>query len=228
MRRGRKADRFVSPGAGGDSATSRRDERLALLATVLLACATLGTAWSSYQSSRWHGEQALAQSSATSTRLESTRASGVANREAQVDVAVFIQWVDARAAGDSKLADFYEARFSDRLRPAFRAWIARRPFTDPNEAADPFALPEYKIPALDQAAALEAEASADSDDAREDIQRADNYVLAVVLFASALFFGGLSMRIRTERERVAILVLGYVLLIGTTVWIATLPVTVAV
>lgn len=69
----------------------RRDERLALLATVLLALATVGTAWSSYQASRWHGEQALAQSAATSTRLESTRASGVANREVEIDVAVFIQ-----------------------------------------------------------------------------------------------------------------------------------------
>lgn len=212
---------------GGDSA-ARKDERLALLATILLAFATLGTAWSSYQASRWHGEQALAQSAATSTRLESTRASGVANREAQIDVAVFIQWVDAQAAGESDLAGFYEARFSDRLKPAFRAWIAQRPFSNPNAEPDPFTLPEYRIDALDQAADLEAQASASSDEAREDIQRADNYVLAVVLFAASLFFGGLSMRVRTERERTAILAMGYVILVAAAVWIATFPVTVAV
>jgi hypothetical protein len=206
----------------------RRDERLALLATVLLALATLGTAWSSYQSSRWHGEQALAQSSATATRLESTRASGVANREAEIDVAVFIQWVDAHVSGESELERFYEARFSERLKPAFRTWIAEDPFNDPNAEANPFTQANYKIPELDQATALETQASAASDDAREYIQRADNYVLAVVLFASALFFGGLSMRVRTERERIAILGIGYTLLVGTAIWIATFPVTVSI
>jgi hypothetical protein len=206
----------------------RRDERLALLATVLLALATVGTAWSTYQSSRWHGEQALAQSSATSTRLESTRASGVANREAQIDVAVFIEWVDAHVTGETELERFYEARFSERLMPAFRAWIAQDPFDDPAAEPNPFTLPRYKIPALDQATALETKASAASDDAREYIQRADNYVLAVVLFASALFFGGLSMRVRTERERIAILGIGYALLIGTAIWVATFPITVSI
>jgi hypothetical protein len=212
----------------GAAAASQRDERLALLATLLLAFATVGTAWSSYQSSRWHGEQALAQSSATSTRLESTRASDLANREVQIDVAVFIQWVDAQATDETELADFYRARFSERLQPAFRTWIAQRPFTNPDAASDPFTLADYKVKALDQASELEQQASAASDEAREHIQRADNYVLAVVLFASALFFGGLSMRVRTERERIAILGLGWVLLLGTAVWIATFPVTVAV
>lgn len=218
----------MTTGSQGDSAAARKDERLALLATVLLAFATVGTAWSSYQASRWHGEQALAQSSATSTRLESTRASGEANREIQVDVALFVQWVDAHATKETELANFYEARFSDRLRPAFRAWIAQDPFADANAPPDPFTLPQYKVDALDQATDLETKASVASDDAREFIQRADNYVLAVVLFAAALFFGGLSMRVRTQRERTAILAMGYVLLLGTAVWIATFPVTVAI
>jgi hypothetical protein len=201
---------------------------MAMLATILLALATVGTAWSSYQASRWHGQQALAQSSSTATRLESTKASGVANREVQVDVAVFIQWIDAHAGADRKLADFYEARFSDRLAPAFRAWISHHPFTDPDAEPDPFTLSQYRVDALDQASALEREAADSSDAAREYIQRADDYVLAVVLFAAALFFGGLSMRVRTERERIAILAMGYVMLVGTAIWVATFPVTVAI
>jgi len=218
----------VNAGEAIDSAAKRKDERLALLATVLLACATLGTAWSSYQASRWHGEQALAQSSATSTRLESTRASGVANREVQVDVAVFIQWVDARAADETELANFYKDRFSERLRPAFRAWIAGDPFDDPTAPPDPFTLPQYKVAALDKAGDLEQQASAASDDAREYIQRADNYVLAVVLFAASLFLGGLSLRLRTDAARTAILGCGYFLFVGAAIWVATSPVSVSV
>src|SRR5687768_1239915 len=100
-------------------------------AALLLVLATVATAWSSYQASRWHGEQAQAQSSATANRVESTRASGVANREGQIDVQLFIQWVDARQQGDRELATFYRTRFTDRFKPAFRAWIATNPLEDP-------------------------------------------------------------------------------------------------
>ena len=48
---------------------------------------------------------------------------------------------------------------------------------------------------------LEAEAEAWSAKARADVQRATNYVLAVVLFATALFFAGMSARLRTRRVR---------------------------
>jgi hypothetical protein len=49
-------------------------------------------------------------------------------------------------------------------------------------------------------------------------------MLAVVLFASSLFFAGISSKIATPRARTAILVLGCVLFVGTVIWIATVPV----
>ena len=38
----------------------RTQHRIDLVATVLLALATVATAWAGYQSSRWHSEQAKA------------------------------------------------------------------------------------------------------------------------------------------------------------------------
>jgi len=210
-----------------DAATSdgRRHE---ILSVVLLALAALSTAWASYQAARWHGEQAQAQTRATASRLESTRASGVANRESQIDVAIFIQWVDARARGETDLEAFYEARFREEFVPAFEAWIATEPFTNPDAPLSPFAMPEYDLDATNQAERLEAQSTAASDDAREDIQRADNYVLAVVLFASALFFAGISTKLETPTARASILALGYLVFLATVVWIATFPVSVEV
>jgi len=204
------------------------DRRLEILSVVLLALAALSTAWASYQSARWHGEQAQAQTRGTASRLESTRASGVANREGQIDVAVFIQWVDARARGETNLEAFYEARFREEFVPAFEAWIAAEPFTNPDAPLSPFAMPEYDLEATRQAARLEAQATAASEEAREDIQRADNYVLAVVLFASALFFAGISTKLGTPTARATILALGYLIFLATVVWIATFPVSVAI
>ena len=209
-----------------------RGERAAhwidFVSTVLLALATVATAWAGYQSSRWHGEQAKAQSRATAARVESTRASGVANREAEIDVALFIQWVDARALKERRLEAFYRRRFRDEFRPAFQAWIATEPLTTPGAPLTPFAMPEYRLAASREVERLEAEATVASEQAREDIERADKYVLAVVLFASSLFFAGISTRLRTQLGEAAILGLGCVLFVGTLAWIATFPVSVAI
>ena len=79
------------------------------------------TAWRSYQASRWTGEQAKTFAAASAARIESTKASDLANAQTQVDVAVFIQWVDADLHGEHELATFYEQRFRDEFKPAFQA-----------------------------------------------------------------------------------------------------------
>ena len=67
-------------------------------ATVLLALAAVSTAWSSYQATRWNGEQAKASATVNKTRIEAARASDLANAQKQVDVATFMQWVDCMPA----------------------------------------------------------------------------------------------------------------------------------
>ena len=115
-----------------DDASHRR---LELAATVLLAMAAVATAWAAYQSARWHSEQAKGQSASIAARVESTRAADVANRQAQIDVALFTQWVDAYATDKTELARFYRKRFRPEFRPAFVAWVATKPRTNPNAPA---------------------------------------------------------------------------------------------
>ena len=61
-----------------------------------------------------------------------------------------------------------------------------------------------------------------------NIQRSSNYVLGVVLFAVALFFAGMSTKLHCPGLRKTMLVVGYLIFLGTAVWIATSPVSVAV
>jgi hypothetical protein len=207
---------------------TRADHRLELAATVLLAIAAVATAWASYQSSRWHGQQAKAQSASIAARVESAKAGGVASRQAQIDVALFTQWIDADRRGEAGLAAFYRKRFRDEFKPAFDAWIATRPRSNPDAPLSPFAMPEYRLAATTQADALDARAARFSANVGTYIQRADNYVLAVVLFAAALFFAGISTRLHSRGARTAILALGYVMFLGTVTWLATFPVDLAV
>jgi hypothetical protein len=206
----------------------RFDRRFELAATVLLAMAAVATAWAAYQSARWHGEQARSQSASIAARVESTRTANVANRQVQIDVALFTQWVDAYARDQTELAAFYRKRFRAEFRPAFEAWVATKPRTNPNAALSPFAMPQYKLAANAQADRLEAQAGEASQRVGNFIQRADNYSLAVVLFAASLFFAGISTRLRSPTSRMTVLGLGYVLFLGSAIWIATFPVSLSV
>ena len=60
------------------------------------------------------------------------------------------------------------------------------------------------------------------------IQRADNYSLAVVLFAASLFFAGISTRLSSSTPRIVVLGLGYTLFVGSLIWVATFPVSLSV
>jgi hypothetical protein len=135
----------------------------------------------------------------------------LANRQVQIDVATFIEWVDARGENRPDLARFYRDRFRDEFKPAFAAWLAAKPFANPNAPETPFATPEYRLAASAEAERLEARAAAASKGAAKANQRAENYMLAVVLFASALFFAGISTKLGSVRARAAVLGLGYVL-----------------
>jgi hypothetical protein len=210
------------------AATDSSTDWLDIVATVLLALATVATAWSGYQASRWNGEQAKAFSRSNAARIESTRASALADAQSQIDVATFIAWADAYAQGETQLADFYFKRFRAEFKPAVEAWIATRPLQNANAPLTPFALPEYELAAREEADKLGLEAETWTARARANVQRATNYVLGVVLFAAALFFAGMSAKLRTRRLRTVLLSFGLVVFLGTVVWMATFPVSLSV
>ena len=216
------------PGQPGVSDAAPRIDRVEIVATVLLAFAAVATAWSSYQASRWNGEQSKAFSRGNTARIESTRASGLADAQSQIDVATFTQWVNAYALGQKKLADFYFRRFRLEFKPAVEAWIATRPLRNAAAPLTPFAMPQYKLAARAEADRLQAEADAYSAKGRTDVQQATNYVLAVVLFAVSLFFAGMSTKLRARRLQILLLGLGTAISLGAIVWLATQPINVSV
>jgi hypothetical protein len=195
---------------------------------VLLAVAAVATAWSGYQATRWNGEQAKASATTNKIRIEAARAQGLSQAQTQVDVATFTQWVDAYAHEDTELADFYFKRFREEFRPAVQAWLATRPLKNPDAPLTPFAMPEYKLAAAADAQRLDAEAEVSAATVRRNIQRSSNYILGVVLFSVALFFAGMSTKLKDTRLREITLALGYLVFLGTLVWIATSPVSFAV
>jgi hypothetical protein len=215
----------MSPAAHDRTATASWVE---VVAAVLLASAAVATAWSSYQASRWTGEQAKAFAAANAARVESTRASDLANAQSEIDVTTFSQWVDAYLRRQDEVATFYERHFREEFRPAFHAWLRTEPFDDPSAPPTPFAMPEYRLAATQQADALDAQAESTAAQARDDVQRATNYVLGVVLFAISLFFAGISTKMTNHRIRGVVVAIGCAVFLVAAAWIATFPVSLSV
>jgi hypothetical protein len=207
---------------------SHRRDWVEIAATVLLAFAAVATAWSSYQATRWNGEQAKTSGTVNKTRIEAARAADLANAQQQVDVATFMQWVDSYARGETRLVNFYRARFREEFKPAFNAWVATKPLKTAGAPRTPFVMPQYRLAAKAEAARLDQRAEELAAQVRRNIQRASNYVLGVVLFAVSLFFAGMSTKLTAPGLRKAMLAVGYVIFLGTVVWIATSPVSVAI
>ena len=203
-------------------------DRVEVVATVLLAVAAVATAWSGYQATRWNGEQAKASSRTNAIRIDAARAQGLAEAQTQIDVATFIQWVDAFAQKDTELQGFYFKRFRAEFKPAVAAWLATKPLENDNAPLTPFAMPQYKLAATEEAKRLDAEAELSAAAVRRNIQRSSNYVLGVVLFSVALFFAGTSTKLTDPRMRMIAVGIGCVVFLGTLVWIATSPVSVSI
>lgn len=172
------------------------DEAVDVLLVVVLALAAVAAAWSGYQAARWSGVQASNYAQASTKRIESTRASATANLEATIDVMTFSNFVNAWRSGDVELADFYRKRFRPEFVPAFEAWMATDPATNPDAPPSPFSMPEYAPASVALANQLQAESEQLYATGTDANQRADDYVLNTVFLATVLFFAGLAPRIR--------------------------------
>lgn len=206
------------------SGMDKADRRLEIIAGVLLAIATIAIAWSGYQATRWSGEQADAYARANTARTESAKAASRAQTLGSIDIALFTEWVNATAAGDSRKAAFYRARFRDDFQKPFAEWLALRPLKTPSAPKSPFELESYALADNIAAARLTEEAGENTAIAREANQRGDNYVLAAVLFATVLFFAGISTQLESRQVRAFGLLAAVVILIGGTVWILAMPI----
>ena len=169
--------------------------------------------------------QAVQTSHATATRIAVNRASALANRQLQIDVATLIQWVNARQENRPALAAFYQARFRAGVQARVRRLAGNEAVHEQGGAADAVRDEAVSPEGVDRKQAGSTwPRPTDSQAAKDANQRADNYMLAVVLFATALFFAGISTKLDIPSMRWTLLALGWTVFLGTAIWLATLPV----
>jgi hypothetical protein len=196
-----------------------------IAAAILLAIATVSTAWCAYQSTRWSGVQAVSFAQASTNRVESTRAFNRAIQLQSIDAQLFTDWVQAYESGNTELQAFYELNL---MRPEFlpylEEWIASEPLTNPGAIRNPLINEDYQAELMSESDRLRELAEERFVDASDANQIGDNYVLATVLFASVLFFAGISNKFERTIVQEALVGLALAMLIIAFLHAGTLPV----
>jgi hypothetical protein len=204
--------------------TPTHDERrLELGAVLLLAIATLATAWCGYQAAGWSGDLSERFASSTAIRVQAAQSSTQAGQRRIDDLLYFNGWLEARRAGNDKLASIYRRRFRPEFVPAFEAWIAQRPFTNPRAIAGPLYMPQYRSAEQERSKELHASANEHYAHGSSAKHYADSYILATVFMAAVLFFAGISLRLEWRPLRIAVLGMACTLLAGGGAYVLTLP-----
>jgi hypothetical protein len=202
----------------------RRERLLELYAILLLSLTTLATAWSGYQAARWSGEQSQNFARASTMRIKSQAQSTLAGQLRIDDLLLFDGWLDAREAGNAKLAAIYRRRFRPAFVPAFEAWTAQRSSSGASSVPSPLYTPEYRLAETTRAAELDAQADELYRDGTVAKSNDDHYILSTLFFAAVLFFAGISLRLDWRPLRYVVLGMATMLLLVGVGYLATLPV----
>ena len=214
----------TSVSISGSAATARFEKSIEIVATILLACATVGSAWSAYQAKRWGGVQTFRMIAANGARSESVRLSDKASQLTIIDISMFLQYAAAVSSHQRQLADFILQRFRPEMKVAVDAWLDTRPLKNPDSPLSPFAMKEYSLSTLREADQMNQMALLKLNEAKAANTRADDYVLLTVLFASALFFGGIGTKMQVRSLRIVLLSLGIVVFVVTAITLIVMPI----
>ena len=172
------------------------------VAALLMALATLGTAWSSYESAAWTRRANRLMNEFNSLERKAGILSMQGLQTATIHTTMFMQVLAAQEAGNDKLVGFYVQRFPPDLRKAYDAWLAQKPFENPKAEPHPFVPQLYEMRGAKEAAEATSTAATKLKDARAASSFSGQYLANTVLFATVLFFANAAAKFEQRRVRV--------------------------
>ncbi len=208
-----------SPDDGGRD----HDRVLSVVEAVLLAIVALLAAHTGYASAKWSTESSVRLAGASAARTEANRAALDAQNTKNFDSTTFNAWFTAYVAGNASAEAVAQRRFRPAFKVAFDAWTATQPFTNPSALPGPTYMPEYRLPQLARAAALDKQASIQYTLGVEAGGNSDNYVRDTIYLATILFLIGISGHFRFFRIRLGLVILGGLMLVVAVVQILNSP-----
>jgi len=193
------------------------------VAALLMALATLSTAWCSFESAAWtrKSNRLMNEFNTLERKAGLLRVQGM--QQATIHTAMFMQALAAHQAGNENLVNFYVERFPPELRKAYDAWLAQKPFENPNADPHPFVSKLYMTPGIREAAEATAKAADSQREAGVAGSISGQYLANTVLFAAVLFFANAASRFKQRRVRVLAFAFAVAVFLFAVVRTAMLP-----
>jgi hypothetical protein len=190
---------------------------------LLMALATLSTAWCSYQSAAWTRKANRLMNEFNSLERWAGLQTMQGMQQATIHTAMFMQLLAAQQAGKENLVKFYAERFPPDVRKAYDAWLAQKPFENPNADPHPFVPKLYEVRGTREAAEANAKAASSLHAARNAGNVSGQYLANTVLFAAVLFFASASGKFEQRRVRVVAFVFAVAVFAFAVIRTANLP-----
>ena len=194
------------------------------VAALLMALATLSTAWCSYESAAWTRKSNRLMNEFNTLERKAGVLTIQGMQQTTIHTGMFMQALAAHQAGNEKLVNFYVERFPPELRKAYDAWMAQKPFENPTADAHPFVSQLYVTPGTREAAEATAKAADSQREAGVAGSISGQYLANTVLFAAVLFFANAASRFKQRRVRVVAFSFAIAVFLFAVVRTAMLPV----
>ena len=205
------------------AANTERRRWVEPVTALLMALATVGTAWCSYESAAWTRRANRLMNEFNALERRAGLASMQGMQAASIHVAIFMQALAARQAGNETLANFFVERFPPDMRKAYDAWIAQKPFENPTADSHPFVPKLYEMRGTREAAEAMEKAAARVELARSAGTVSGQYLANTVLFATVLFFANAAGKFGQRRVRLVSFIFAATLFAYAVFRIVTLP-----
>ena len=193
------------------------------VAALLMALATLSTAWCSFESAAWTRQSNRLMNEFNTLERKAGLLSLQGMQQATIQTAMFTEVLAAKQAGNEQLANFYVERFPPELRKAYDAWMAQKPFENPKADPHPFVPNLYEIRGSREAADASAKAANSQRDAGRAGSISGQYLANTVLFATVLFFANASAKFEQRRVRIVAFIFAVAVFVFALVRTAMLP-----
>jgi hypothetical protein len=193
------------------------------VAALLMALATLSTAWCSFESAAWTRQSNRLMNEFNTLERRAGLLSLQGMQQATIQTAMFTEVLAAKQAGNEQLANFYVERFPPELRKAYDAWLAQKPFENPNADPHPFVPNLYEMPGSREAADASAKAANSQREAGSAGSISGQYLANTVLFATVLFFANASARFQQRRVRIVAFIFAVAVFVFAVLRTAVLP-----
>jgi len=189
----------------GGSGTVQVHRIIEVLTVLLLALATVGSAWCAYQVSQWNGKETDAARASAVARINGSREYALATQKVAYDAASVAQYAEAVVDGNERLQQFLRTSI---IRPGFLPLLDEwQTYIDETGQAPPNLVEneDYLAGLFAESTEYDEAALASSIEGDEAGRNADDYIVTTLFMASALFFAGITASFASRMTRMILL-----------------------